>query len=394
MLPSVYSPGNPRIFPHVLLIQSLSVLYSRGRRFSSPPVLRWSFVSTFGGCGGFPVTLEIMLKVNLPDGSVWNILVAFDRSTSPPTSARGWPRRLWPPKWTAGWWAPTSRCPPTARSPCACSRTKTPRPWTCMRHSCAHVMARAVMRLFDGVQLAFGPTVANGFYYDFQLEHAALRGRLPQDRGRDGQDRQGGRAVRAGRDGPRTRPSSSAATCGQSLKVEHLEDGLADEATVSFYRQGEFLDLCRGPHVPSAGAIGAFKLLSVAGAYWKGDASRQQLQRLYGTALFSKQDLDDHLQQVEEAKRRDHRVLGKQLELFMIDPDGRLGPGLLAAQGGDHPPRVGELPLRRTDPPRLPAGLHAGHRQRAVVRDLGPLSVLQGRRSSRRSRWPTASATC
>ena len=150
---------------------------------------------------------------------------------------------------------------------------------------------------------------------------------FPADRGRDGQDRRGGRAVRAGRDGPRGRRSQLCSDLGQSLKVEHLEEGLADEATVSFYRQGEFIDLCRGPHVPSAGAIGAFKLLSVAGAYWKGDASRQQLQRLYGTALFTKQDLDDHLKQLEEAKRRDHRVLGKQLELFMIDP--AVGSGLV-----------------------------------------------------------------
>jgi len=113
----------------------------------------------------------------------------------------------------------------------------------------------------------------------------------------------------------------------QSLKVEHLEEGLTAEPTVSFYRQGEFVDLCRGPHLPSAGAVGAFKLLSVAGAYWKGDATRQQLQRLYGTAFFTKQELDDHLRQVEEAKRRDHRLLGKQLELFLIEPG--VGSGLV-----------------------------------------------------------------
>ena len=123
------------------------------------------------------------------------------------------------------------------------------------------------------------------------------------------------------------RPSSSAADLGQSLKVEHLQEGLADESTVSFYRQGEFIDLCRGPHVPAAGAIGAFKLLSVAGAYWKGDASRQQLQRLYGVAFFTKQELDEHLRQLEEARRRDHRVLGKQLELFLIEP--AVGSGLV-----------------------------------------------------------------
>ena len=96
---------------------------------------------------------------------------------------------------------------------------------------------------------------------------------------------------------------------------------------MSFYRQGEFIDLCRGPHVPSAGAIGAFKLLSLAGAYWKGDASRPQLQRLYGTAFFSKQELEEHLKLVEEAKKRDHRVLGKRLDLFTISP--LVGSGLI-----------------------------------------------------------------
>src|SRR5205807_3134768 len=100
-----------------------------------------------------------------------------------------------------------------------------------------------------------------------------------------------------------------------------------DQASLSFYRQGEFIDLCRGRHIPAAGAIGAFKLLNVAGAYWKGDQSREQLQRLYGTAWFSKEDLENHLKAVEEAKRRDHRVLGKQLEPFHID--NLLGQGLL-----------------------------------------------------------------
>ena len=94
---------------------------------------------------------------------------------------------------------------------------------------------------------------------------------------------------------PRDKAIAICRDLGQTLKVEHINEGLADHATLSFYRQGEFIDLCRGPHVPSAGAIGAFKLLSVAGAYWKGDASRQQLQRLYGTAWFSQAELDEHL---------------------------------------------------------------------------------------------------
>ncbi len=115
---------------------------------------------------------------------------------------------------------------------------------------------------------------------------------------------------------------------GQEFKVEHIETGLADQSHLSFYRQGEFVDLCRGKHIPSTGHIGkAFKLLSVAGAYWKGDATRQQLQRLYATAFFDKKELEAHLTQVEEAKRRDHRVLGKQLELFTISQT--VGSGLI-----------------------------------------------------------------
>ncbi len=127
---------------------------------------------------------------------------------------------------------------------------------------------------------------------------------------------------------PRDKALAICRDLGQTLKVEHINEGLADHPTLSFYRQGEFIDLCRGPHIPSAGAIGAFKLLSIAGAYWKGDASRQQLQRLYATAWFTKAELEEHLKRVEEAKRRDHRVLGKQLELFATNPT-LVGAGLV-----------------------------------------------------------------
>lgn len=203
---------------------------------------------------------------------------------------------------------------------------KDPQALDLLRHSCAHVMARAVMRLFDGVQLAFGPTVAGGFYYDFQMEHTLSEADFPKI------EAEMARIVKEDEPFERIEMDRQEAIqfcrdLGQSLKVEHLGDGLAEESNVSFYRQGEFIDLCRGPHVPSAGAIKAVKLLSVAGAYWKGDASRQQLQRLYGTAFFIKQELDEHLRQIEEAKRRDHRVLGRQLELFLIDP--AVGSGLV-----------------------------------------------------------------
>jgi threonyl-tRNA synthetase len=204
--------------------------------------------------------------------------------------------------------------------------TKDPESLDVMRHSCAHIMARAVMRLYDGVQLAFGPTVENGFYYDFELKKPLSDADFPAI------EAEMAKIVAADEPFERVEMDRDEAIqfCGdlaQTLKVEHLSSGLSEHERVSFYRQGEFIDLCRGPHIPSPRNIGAFKLMSVAGAYWKGDASKQQLQRLYGTAWFSPQDQEAHLTRIEEAKRRDHRVLGKQLELFTIDPI--VGSGLI-----------------------------------------------------------------
>jgi len=203
---------------------------------------------------------------------------------------------------------------------------KDPEALRVMRHSAAHVMARAVMRLFDGVQLAFGPTIEGGFYYDFDIPQKISEEDFPAI------EKEMAKIVKEGEpferlEEPRENAVAICRDLGQRFKVEHIGDGLADQAELSFYRQGEFIDLCRGPHVPNAKAIGAFKLLSVAGAYWKGDQEREQLQRLYATAFFSKEDLEAHLEQVEEAKKRDHRVLGKQLDLFHIDP--KVGSGLI-----------------------------------------------------------------
>ena len=195
-----------------------------------------------------------------------------------------------------------------------------------MRHSAAHVMARAVMRLFPGVQLAFGPTIEGGFYYDFDLPHKISEDDFPAI------EREMAKIIKEGEpferlEEPREKALAICQDLQQHFKVEHIGAGLADHETLSFYRQGEFIDLCRGPHVPDPKAIGAFKLLSVAGAYWKGDQQREQLQRLYATAFFTKEDLEAHLQQIEEAKKRDHRTLGKQLDLFHIDP--KVGSGLI-----------------------------------------------------------------
>lgn len=194
-----------------------------------------------------------------------------------------------------------------------------------LRHSSAHVMARAVMRLFDGVSLAFGPTIDNGFYYDFELEHklsdedfAAIEAEMAK-------------IIEQAEPFEQFSLDREAAVklCSdlkQGLKVEHINTGLAEHQQLGFYRQGEFVDLCRGPHIPDASKIKAFKVLSVAGAYWKGDAQGKQLQRLYGTAWFSPKDQQAYLDQLAEARRRDHRVLGKKMGLFQISPE--VGQGL------------------------------------------------------------------
>jgi len=185
-----------------------------------------------------------------------------------------------------------------------------------LRHSCAHIMARAVLRLFPGAKLAFGPTIENGFYYDIDVDPPIREEDFPRI------EEEMRKIIAASEPFDRFERSVDEARelmrdLDQTYKVEHIED-LREFGTLSFYRQGEFIDLCRGPHIPHAGKIGAFKLLSIAGAYWKNDSSRKQLQRLYGTAFFTQKDLDAYLTQVEEAKKRDHRVLGKQLKLFTI----------------------------------------------------------------------------
>jgi threonyl-tRNA synthetase len=195
-----------------------------------------------------------------------------------------------------------------------------------LRHSTAHVMARAVMRLFPGTQLAFGPPLENGFYYDIDSPSPIREEDFPRI------EEEMRKIVKDAEPFERfERPTAEARglvqDLGQGYKVEHIDDDLKQYPSLSFYRQGEFIDLCRGPHIPHAGKVGAFKLTSIAGAYWKNDSSRKQLQRLYGTAFFNQKDLDAYLKQLEEAKKRDHRLLGKQLRLFTISP--LAGSGLI-----------------------------------------------------------------
>ncbi len=277
----------------------------------------------------FPNEYSHMLKVHLPDGSVKQCTRSLTPGEIAADIGPGLAKAAVAAQVDDAVVGLDHPLPPDGEIHLRLLTRKDPEALPVMRHSCAHVMARAVMRLRPGAKLAFGPTVEGGFYYDFDLPEPLREDEFPAIEA-EMQRIVGENEPFERIEEPRARALQICRDLGQPYKVEHIEEGLAEHASMSFYRQGEFLDLCRGPHVPSAGAIGAFKLLSLAGAYWKGDASRPQLQRLYGTAFFSRQDLDEHLRLVEEAKKRDHRVLGKRLDLFTISP--LVGSGLILWQ--------------------------------------------------------------
>lgn len=192
-----------------------------------------------------------------------------------------------------------------------------------LRHSSAHVLATAVRQLFPEAQIGFGPPIEDGFYYDFDVP----RPFTPEDLARI--EERMLEVVKA--DYPFVREEVSREEARRRfkddpLKLERLEE-LGDDEVISVYTDGPFTDLCRGPHLPSTGYVKHFKLLHAAGAYWRGDSRRQMLQRIYGTAYFKKEDLEADLRRREEAEKRDHRVIGKQLDLFSIQED--VGPGLV-----------------------------------------------------------------
>jgi threonyl-tRNA synthetase len=192
-----------------------------------------------------------------------------------------------------------------------------------LRHSTAHMMAQAVQSLFPGTQVTIGPTIDDGFYYDFKRDQAFTPEELEKIEARMEEIARSNLKVTR-EEMPRSRAIELFRSMGEEYKVAILEE-IPDE-TVSLYRQGDWVDLCRGPHVPSTGAIKAFKLTGVAGAYWRGDEKNEMLQRIYGTAWPTQQALKEHLRLLEEAKKRDHRKLGQELGLFMISD--AVGPGL------------------------------------------------------------------
>jgi threonyl-tRNA synthetase len=195
-----------------------------------------------------------------------------------------------------------------------------------LRHSAAHVLATAVRRLRPTAEIGFGPSIDDGFYYDFGVEAPFT----PEDV--EAIEREITAVIEADYPFERRQVDKAEAEALFSedpLKLERLSE-LGDDEVITVYRDGPFLDLCRGPHIPSTGRLRHVKLLSTAGAYWRGDENRQMLQRIYGTAFFREQDLAQHLERLEEAKRRDHRVLGRQLDLFTVD--ARVGSGLILWQ--------------------------------------------------------------
>ncbi|MHC4185791.1 MAG: threonine--tRNA ligase [Planctomycetota bacterium] len=189
-----------------------------------------------------------------------------------------------------------------------------------MRHSCAHIMAEAICAIWPTTKLVYGPTVEDGFYYDIDLDESIRPADFErvQEKMRE--------IVEADEPFIRkemTRSEALGRLASDKYKIDNINR--ADSDTISFYSHGgDFEDLCRGPHVPTTGRVGSFKIMSVAGAYWHGDPTQKMLQRVYGTAWPTKKELDDHLKRLEEAKKRDHRLLGRQLDLFSFN---EAGPG-------------------------------------------------------------------
>ncbi len=191
-----------------------------------------------------------------------------------------------------------------------------------LRHSAAHVMAQAVIELFPGVKLGIGPAIENGFYYDFEMPEQITPEDLPKiEKKMKHIIRQNHKFERS--EVPKDEAIKLMEEKGEKYKVELLHE--IEDKKVTLYKNGDFVDLCRGPHVESTGKIKAFKLLSIAGAYWHGIEGNPMMQRIYGAAFNSQTELDQHLKSLEEAKKRDHRKLGKELDLFSIHEEAGTG---------------------------------------------------------------------
>ena len=200
-----------------------------------------------------------------------------------------------------------------------------------MRHSTAHLLAAALTDLYPGVKFGVGPAIENGFYYDIELpegttvspdDFAAIEARMAEI----------AKSAAAITRREVTRDEAREIFADQPLKLK-LIDELPEDEAISVYQLGDFTDLCRGPHVPDTGKLGAYKLTKVAGAYWKGDSDNEMLTRIYGTAFFNKKELEEYLHNLEEAEKRDHRKLGRELGIYMMEPMAGVGLPLYLPKG-------------------------------------------------------------
>src|SRR5690606_23385400 len=199
---------------------------------------------------------------------------------------------------------------------------KSPEALEVLRHSAAHILATAARQVRPDAKIGFGPPIEHGFYYDFEVAEPFTPDELERI------EEKMKEVVRCNDPFERqvvTKDEARELFADDPLKLERLEE-FGDDEVITVYRNGPFLDLCRGPHVPSTGYLKHFRLLSTAGAYWRGDERRQMLQRIYGTAWFTERDLNEYLERLEEAKRRDHRRLGRELGIFSVHQE--VGPGL------------------------------------------------------------------
>ena len=255
-----------------------------------------------------------------------------------------------------------------------------------LRHSASHVLATAILKIWPEAQFAAGPPVENGFYYDVDLPHrispddfekieAEMKNEIKANHPFERIEVSRDEALALGKKGrlaalsERSEPSK--------FKLDIIENIPADEK-ISLYRNGDFIDLCAGPHVMRTGNIGAFKLTTVASAYYKGDEKNPQLQRVYGTAFKTKKELDDYFAMLEEAKKRDHRKLGRELELFVFDDD--VGPGLpmFLPRGAVIAEELEKLAKETEFAAGYQRVLHAAHRARKPVSEERPPSLLRG----------------
>ncbi len=271
------------------------------------------------------------MQVRLPDGSVRN----YESSVTPSQIAKEISEGLW--RNSAGaivngqlW---DLERPITSDCELKIVKLDEPEAAEIYRHTMSHIMAQAVMRIYgkDKVRLGIGPTIENGFYYDFDIEGIKI---TEEDLTKIEEEMK--KIIKEDLkierfELPKAEAIELMKKKGQIYKVELIEE-IPDEK-VSFYKQGEFVDLCRGPHLPSTGKVKHFKLLSVSGAYWRGSEKNPMLQRIYGTAFAKKEELDNYLKLLEEARKRDHRKLGPQLELFFINTDVAAGMPIFLPYG-------------------------------------------------------------